>query len=154
MEAPISEEVARITHQNQHISNYTPKDKRFNLGLNPQAGGVKILGRFIPGREGAKRNQTWAFFHLSQVPHHIMESHNLNTQSFRHYKGKHSMIFRTFPFCYRSAMESQRQSQILIASILLRHLRYGVWPNNWVSLEGEARRQSFKSSSKWRKGTG
>lgn len=81
VEAPISEEVARITHQNQHISNYTPKDKNSKLGFNPQAGGVGIQGRFILGRGGAKRNQIWAFFPLIQDLHHTMETHNNNTQT-------------------------------------------------------------------------
>ncbi|KAG4906827.1 hypothetical protein JHK82_055480 [Glycine max] len=110
VEGPNYEEAAHTTIQDQDISNCTPKDKRSTLGLNPQARGVKTLGRFIPGREGATRNQIWAFFHLFQELYHILETHNLNTQTFRHCKGKHIRLFRTFPLSHRSAMESQRQS--------------------------------------------
>lgn len=41
---------------------------------------MKILGKFIHDRGSAKRNQTWAFLHLTQQLHHITETHNLNTQ--------------------------------------------------------------------------
>lgn len=81
LEGHVSEEAPRITHQDEHISNYTPKDKNSKLGFNPQAGGVGIQGRFILGRGGAKRNQIWAFFPLIQDLYHTMETHNSNTQT-------------------------------------------------------------------------
>lgn len=56
VEGPVSEEAACITHQDQDISNYTPKDKSSKLGLNPQAGGENTWQVYSRQRKCQKKS--------------------------------------------------------------------------------------------------
>lgn len=56
LEGHVSEEAPRITHQDEHISNYTPKDKSSKLSLNPQAGGENTWQVYSRQRKCQKKS--------------------------------------------------------------------------------------------------